>query len=57
MNCMLFFLLIGLCLSGVRCWDQEELDLFDLVEEIGEETIFYDILGVNQVPLTIHSPL
>lgn len=29
------------------CWDQIELDLFDLVEEIGED--FYDIMQLNQV--------
>ena len=29
------------------CWDQAELDLFDLVEEIGEN--FYDVLHVDQV--------
>ena len=28
-------------------WDQAELDLFDLVEEVGEN--FYDILHVEQV--------
>lgn len=47
---MLFYLLVGLCLSDVRGWDQEELDLFDLVEEIGIENNFYtDIMGVEQV--------
>lgn len=29
------------------CWDQAELDLFDLVEEIGEN--FYDVLHVEEV--------
>ena len=35
------------CLQTVFCWSQEELDLFDLVEDIGEN--FYDILQVPQV--------
>jgi hypothetical protein len=30
-----------------RGWDQAELDLFDLVEEVGEN--FYNILHVEQV--------
>ena len=28
-------------------WTQDELDLFDLVEEVGEN--FYDLIGVDQV--------
>ena len=35
--------LLGVCHS----WDQNELDLFDLVEEVGEN--FYDLLHVDQV--------
>lgn len=34
-------------LATVRCWSQAELDLFDLVEEIGDN--FYDVLQVTQV--------
>lgn len=49
MNCALFYLLAGLCFYGVQGWDQEELDLFDLVEEIGVENSFYEIMGVEQV--------
>ena len=29
------------------CWDQEELDLFDLVEDIGMN--FYDLMQIDQV--------
>ena len=37
-----------LCVPDRCCgWDQAELDLFDLVEEVGEN--FYDILHVDQV--------
>lgn len=34
------------------CWDQAELDLFDLVEEVGEN--FYDVLHVEQVSVIIN---
>ena len=34
-------------LAAVQCWSQEQLDLFDLVEEIGDN--FYDVLQVAQV--------
>ena len=38
-----------LCAVVTRClcWDQTELDLFDLVEDIGEN--FYDIMQLDQV--------
>ena len=44
-------LLVFLCFSAApgHCWTQEELDLFDLVEEIGLGENFYDILQINQV--------
>ena len=32
-----------------RCWDNEELELFDLVEEVNRN--FYEVLGVEQVKL------
>lgn len=45
------FVLVALAILCIpdRChgWDQAELDLFDLVEEVGEN--FYDILHVEQV--------
>ncbi len=49
----LFLLFIALGLNGVQCWDQEELDVFDLVEEIGLEDNFYNIMGVDQVNCSI----
>jgi len=45
----LFILLLvppGLC-GWEGEWDPDELDIFDLVEEIGEN--FYDIMQVDQV--------
>lgn len=33
--------------SSAYAWDTEEMEIFDLVEEIGEN--FYDALGVQQV--------
>lgn len=30
-----------------HCWDSEEMELFDLVEEVGEN--FYEVLGISQV--------
>lgn len=41
------FLLGTLLISNVSAWDQEELEIFDLVEEINEN--FYLILKVEQV--------
>ena len=43
MSVLVFLQIIGQCVS----WDQVELDLFDLVEEIGEN--FYDVMQLNQV--------
>lgn len=36
-----------LCVGNARAWDQEQLEIFDLVEEINEN--FYTVLKVNQV--------
>ena len=38
---------VFLSINSVICWDNEELELFDLVEEINEN--FYDVLGVAKV--------
>lgn len=35
--------------SSVKCFDNEELEIFDLVEEIGVGVSFYKVLGVEQV--------
>ena len=43
----LLFSLLLLTVDRCRGWDQAELDLFDLVEEVGEN--FYDVLHVEQV--------
>ena len=37
---------LGLC-SWEGEWDPDELDIFDLVEEVGEN--FYDIMQIDQV--------
>ena len=51
------FVLVALAIlfAPDRChgWDQAELDLFDLVEEVGEN--FYDILHVEQVRIFNYS--
>jgi len=36
---------IALHPGSVSCWDSEELDLFDLVEEVG--TNFYELMGIE----------
>ena len=47
-------LVLAILYTPDRChgWDQAELDLFDLVEEVGEN--FYDILHVEQVRSIIY---
>ena len=40
---LLLFSLVGCCYS----WDNEELELFDIIEEVN--TNFYDVFGVTQV--------
>lgn len=42
--CLVIFLSI---FSMCSAWDQSELEIFDLVEEINQN--FYDLLGVPQV--------
>lgn len=42
-----FLLLLIVSANKVSCWDQEDLDVFDLVEEINEN--FYTVLKVQQV--------
>jgi hypothetical protein len=43
----LWLLLVILSLDTVQCWDNEELEMFDLVEEVS--TNFYTLLGVTEV--------
>lgn len=35
------------CVDNVSAWDQEEFEIFDLVEEINQN--FYSVLKVEQV--------
>ena len=44
---LLFVCLILFNASIINCWESYELDLFDLVEEVGEN--FYDYFGITQV--------
>lgn len=43
----LWLLLVVLSLDAVQCWDSEEMEIFDLVEEVN--TNFYTLLGVAEV--------
>ena len=49
---LLTWVLISFSIKVVFCWDNEELELFDLVEEINEN--FYDVLGVAKVDPMSH---
>lgn len=33
--------------TTIHCWDNEELEIFDLVEEINKN--FYEFMGISQV--------
>jgi len=52
----LFFesLLLLLFLPHTAAWEQRELDLYDLVEEVGVD--FYSILGVPEVRFSLVEP-
>ena len=43
----MLLLILAVAYRPCLCWDQEELDLFDLVEEIGEN--FYELMRINEV--------
>ena len=43
----LIFLILLHLTNSVISWDSEDLELFDLVEEVNQN--FYDVLGVSQV--------
>jgi hypothetical protein len=49
--CTPWLLLFFLSLDAVQCWDNEELEIFDLVEEVN--TNFYTLLGVSEVNVKI----
>lgn len=42
----LFLLIIQI--NSIITWESYELDLFDLVEELGVNTNFYDFINVGQ---------
>ena len=44
---LLFVGVILLNASIINCWESYELDLFDLVEEVGQN--FYEFFGISQV--------
>lgn len=43
----LLYVLAALAVGTTHGWTQDELDLYDLVEEVNAN--FYDVLGVSQV--------
>ena len=45
--CIVF--LFSLCPILVASIDQTELDLYDLVEEVGQNQTFYNVLSIDQV--------
>jgi len=43
-----FFVAVGVCLlANVRAWGTDEMELFDLVEDVNKN--FYELLGVSKV--------
>ena len=46
---MLQVAILCLSFSCVRCWNQDELDMYDLIEELGMKPNFYEILGLTEV--------
>ena len=38
-----------LCVRESHSYDTTDLEIFDLVEEIGQQTTFYDVLQISQV--------
>lgn len=47
MNRALGILLILVSYQSVYGWDHEELEIFDIVEEVNEN--FYELMGIKQV--------
>jgi hypothetical protein len=48
MNSHWYFLLLIIRIDLIFTWENYELDLFDLVEELGVNTNFYDFLTVEK---------
>jgi len=44
---LLFVLFAAFALQPVKCWESYEMDLFDLVEDVGQN--FYELFDVKQV--------
>ncbi len=42
-------ILFALVLASAHAWTTQELELYDLIEEVGVN--FYDFLGISQVAL------
>lgn len=42
-----------LCCGSVSAWDQRELDMYDLIEEVGMKPDFYEILGLTEVKVNM----
>lgn len=49
---LIFFVAYNLSSAVVHGWDTEELEIFDLVEEINKN--FYEFMGISQVSNFIH---
>ena len=47
---MRLVILLSVLAGGSRAWDSDEMDLFDLVEEVNEN--FYTLLGLDQSAAT-----
>lgn len=47
MHLFRLFFIFFLFFVVVRAWDSEELEIFDLVEEVNKN--FYDFMGLTQV--------
>ncbi|CAF3342742.1 unnamed protein product [Rotaria sp. Silwood1] len=48
MKCQLCIFLLIIRIDLISAWENYELDLFDLVEELGLNTNFYDFIGVGK---------
>ena len=48
MKSQLCLVLLLVRIDLIRSWESYELELFDLVEELGVNTNFYDFLGVEK---------
>lgn len=48
-------LLISLCISNILAFDSEQLEVFDVVDEVKEN--FYDLLNISKVCIIYYSYL